>query len=131
MYANERGELKEDVPLNMSTPLGNGFKMRVFVDSDHAGDQVTRKSRTGFLVYLNNSFIYWSSKKQIMFETSSFRSEFMAMKHTMEYVRALRYKLRLMRIPVDKCAYICFSEFRNATLTAEEEAKFCGLSSCS
>ena len=44
MYASERGELKEDVPLNMPTPLGKGFKMRVFVDSDHAGDQVTRRS---------------------------------------------------------------------------------------
>ena len=58
VYANKRGELKEDVPVNMPTPLGEGFKMRVFVDSDHAGDQVTRRSRTGFLVYLNNSLIY-------------------------------------------------------------------------
>ena len=38
VYANKRGEQKEDVPLNMPTPLGKGFKMRVFVDSDHAGD---------------------------------------------------------------------------------------------
>ena len=44
MYANERGELKGDVPLNMPTPLGEGFKIRVFVDSDHVGDQVTRRS---------------------------------------------------------------------------------------
>ena len=43
VYANERGDLKEDVPLNMPTPLGKGFKMRVFVDSNHAGDQVTRR----------------------------------------------------------------------------------------
>ena len=48
VYANERGEWKEDGPLNMPTPLGKGLKMRVFVDSDHAGDQVTRRSRTEF-----------------------------------------------------------------------------------
>ena len=47
VYANERGELKEDVPTNIPTPLGKGFKTQVFVDSDHAGDQVTRRSRTG------------------------------------------------------------------------------------
>ena len=41
MYANERGELKEDVPLNMPTSLGEGFKMQVFVDSDHAGEEVS------------------------------------------------------------------------------------------
>ena len=32
--------------------------MRVFVDSDYARDQITRKSQTGVLVYLNNALIY-------------------------------------------------------------------------
>ena len=80
--------------------------MRVFVDSDHAGDQVTRRSRTGFLVYLNNALIYWTSKKQTTVETSSFGSEFMAMKHAREYMRSLRHKLRAMGVPVVECAYI-------------------------
>ena len=106
VYADERGELKEDVPLNMPTPLGKGFKMRVFVDSDHASDQVTKRSRTGFLFYLNNSLIYWSSKKQTTVETSSFGSKFIAMNHATEYVRGLKYKLRSVGIPVDECAYI-------------------------
>ena len=48
MYANERGELKEDVPTNLPTPLGKGFTMPAYVDSDHAGDQITRKLRTQF-----------------------------------------------------------------------------------
>jgi hypothetical protein len=38
--------------------------MRVFVDADHAGDLLTRCSRTGFIVFLNGALIYWSSKKQ-------------------------------------------------------------------
>ena len=80
--------------------------MRVFVDSDHAGDQVTRRSRTGFIVYLNSALVYWSSKKQTTVETSSFGSEFMAMKQATEYVRGLRYKLRSMGIPVEECCYI-------------------------
>ena len=72
VYDNERGKLKEEVPTNLPTPLGQGFVMRFFVDSDHAGDQITRRSRTGFLVYLNNALIYWTSKKQTTVETSSF-----------------------------------------------------------
>ena len=44
MYANERGELKEEVPTNLPTLLGKVFTMRVFVDSDHPGDQVMRRS---------------------------------------------------------------------------------------
>jgi hypothetical protein len=80
--------------------------MRVFVDADHAGDQVTRRSRTGFIVFLNNAPIYWSSKKQNSCETSTFGSEFVAMKKAMEYVRGLRYKLRMMGIKVNEPAFV-------------------------
>ena len=86
VYANERGELKEDVPTNLPTPLGKGFKMRVYVDSNHAGDQVTRRSCTGFLVYLNNALFYWRSKKKTTIETLSFGSDFMVRTHATEYV---------------------------------------------
>ena len=58
VYSNEIGELKEDVPTNLPTLLGKRFLMRVYVDSDHAEDQVTRRSRAGFLIFLNNALIY-------------------------------------------------------------------------
>jgi hypothetical protein len=76
----------------MPSPRGQVFTMRVYADSDHAGDAVTRRSRTGFLVYLNCALIHWMSKKQTSIETSSFGSEFMAMKAATEYVRSLRFK---------------------------------------
>ena len=40
------------------------------------------------------------SKKQNSVETSSFGSEFTAMKQCCEYIRGLRYKLRMMGIEV-------------------------------
>ena len=80
--------------------------MIAFVDSDHAGDHITCRSRTRFLIKLKNSPIYWLSKKQSGIETSSFGSEFMALKHCCEYVRGLRYKLRMMEIQVDDPTYI-------------------------
>ena len=80
--------------------------MRAFVDSDHAGDTVTRRSRTGFLIFLNSAPIYWYSKKQGSVETSSFGAEFIAMKQCCEYIRGLRYKLRMMGIPVDLPTYV-------------------------
>ena len=76
------------------------------VDSDHAGDSVTRRSSTGFIIKLNSSPIYWMSKKQSGVETSSFGSEFIAMKQCCEYIRGLRYKLRMMGIPVDEPTFI-------------------------
>ena len=80
--------------------------MRVKVDADHASDTVSRQSRTGLLIYLNCALVYWWSKKQISVESSSFVSEFVAMKQCCEYIRGLRYKLRMMGIPVEEPKYI-------------------------
>jgi hypothetical protein len=46
------------------------------------------------------------SKKQNSVEFSSFGSEFIAFKQYREYLRRLRYKLRMMAIPVEGFAYI-------------------------
>jgi hypothetical protein len=100
------GECREELPSNMPKPRGVAFTLRAFVDSDHAGDVATRRSRTGFVIFLNSAPIYWFSKKQTSVETSSFGSEFIAMKQCCEYIRGLRYKLRMMGIPVEGPAYI-------------------------
>ena len=107
--ATEFGHIegKEELPPNMPEPRGMGFVIRAKVDADHASDTVTRRSRTGFLVYLNCAPVHWWSKKQTSVESSSFGSEFIAMKQCCEYLRGLRYKLRMMGIPVEgpACVY--------------------------
>ena len=90
----------------MPQSRGFRFKLRAYVDSDHTGDNLTRYSRTGFLVQLNSAPIYWTSKKQGSIETSSSGSEFTAMKNCCKYLRGLRYKLRMMEIPCDYPSYI-------------------------
>jgi hypothetical protein len=106
VYATSECELKEVVPPNMPGPRGQGFTIRVYVDSNHASDTVARRSRTSFLVYLNCALIHQMSKKQTSIETSSFGSEFMAMKAATEYVRCLRFKLRIVGIPVECHTYV-------------------------
>lgn len=97
---------EEEIPKNMPEPRGQGFAIRAKVDADHASDTVTRRSRTGYLVFLNCSLVSWVSKKQTSVESSSFGSEFIAMKQCCEYLRGLRYKLRMMGIPVNDCCFI-------------------------
>ena len=80
---------KEEIPTNMPESRGIGFVMRAKVDADHAGDTITRQSRTGFIIYLNSAPIYWMSKKQTSIETSLFGSEFIAMKQCCEHIRGL------------------------------------------
>jgi len=63
---------------------GKEVDVRMFVDSDHTGDKLTRRSRTGFLIYVHTALIQWLSKKQSTVETSVFGAEFVAMKHGVE-----------------------------------------------
>ncbi|KAL7475938.1 hypothetical protein ACHAW6_001835 [Cyclotella cf. meneghiniana] len=90
------------IPPNASKPLGKGVTLRMFVDSDHAGDKLSRRSRTRFFIFLNHGMIDWLSKKQSMIEASVFGTEFSALRHGIENLCGIRYKLHMMGIPVDK-----------------------------
>ena len=60
VYLSEDGRVpSEIIPEDAPTPKGKGMMMRLFVDSDHAGDKVTCRSRTGYVVFLQNSPITW------------------------------------------------------------------------
>ena len=59
------GDVKEEIPIDLPKSRGFGFIIRAFVDADHAGDFVTRRSRTGFIIFLNNAPIYWHSKSNL------------------------------------------------------------------
>ena len=76
------------------------------MDANFARDKISRRSRTSFLVIIYGNPVYWHTKKQDSCETSSFGSEFVAMKQYCEYLRGLRYKLRMMGIPVSNPCFI-------------------------
>ena len=101
--ATECGDVVEELPGNAPKSRGQGFVMSCYVDADHADDTIIWRSRTGFL---NMAPVYWLSKKQNSVETSSFGSEFTAMKQCAEYIRGLRYKLGMMGIPCGDPSFI-------------------------
>ena len=90
IYTQAASDSQEELPPDMPKPRGMGMDMRVYVDSEHAGETVTRRYRTGFVIFLNGAPIYWNSKKQTSCEKSSFGSEFCAMKQATEYVKGFR-----------------------------------------
>jgi len=94
-------DAKEAIPLNALSPRGNAVQMNAYVDADHAGDRVTRRSHTGIVIFLNRAPIVWYSKRQNTVETSTFGSEFVALKVCTEMIEGLRYKLRMFGIPID------------------------------
>lgn len=84
----------EILPTNAPEPRGLPVQINCFVDADHAGDTVTRRSRTGILIYL---------------------------KIATEKIISLRYKLRMFGIPIDDYANVfCDNEavYKNASFAS-------------
>ena len=95
------GDVVEEDPPNMPEPLGNPVTMHCFVDANHAGNKVTRRSHTGIIILLNNSFISAFSKRQNTVESSTFGSELVAMRVARDLISAMRIKLKCFGIPIN------------------------------
>jgi hypothetical protein len=74
-------DVKEMIPSEAPISRVKEVDLRLFVDSDHDGEQFKRRSRTGFVVYLNMAPIVWFSKRQTTAESIFFGAEFVAMKN--------------------------------------------------
>jgi len=94
-------DAQEDLPPNAPLPRGRPIQINCFVDSDHAGNSVTRRSQTGIIIFGNNAPLVWYSKKQNTVESSSFGSEFVALRVASELIISLRYKLRMFGIELE------------------------------
>jgi hypothetical protein len=66
------GDVKEIIPSDIPVSRRKEVDLRLFVDSDHAGEKFTRRSRTGFVIYLNMAPIVWFSKHHPTVESSVF-----------------------------------------------------------
>ena len=100
------GDVTESIPPNAPDPRGKSVDLRMWVDSDHAGDKMTRRSHKGYFIFLNTALIDWLSKKQATIQGSVFGAEFVAMKTGVEALRGIRYKMRLMDVPLTGPTYI-------------------------
>jgi len=58
------GEVEEELPPKMPEPLGRPVTISSFVDANHAGNVVTRRSHSGVLIFLMNTpeLIPWSTE---------------------------------------------------------------------
>jgi hypothetical protein len=91
---------EEPMPHDMPRPRGRTVTTTEFVDASHASNKKTRRSHTGFLLFINRAPIFWYSKRQQTVEASTFSSEFIALKAGVECVSYARFKLRMFGIPM-------------------------------
>ena len=98
----------ETMPPNAPEPRGRAVQLNMFCDAAHANDHVTRRSTTGLVIFILGTPILWYSKRQNTIETSTFGSEFVALKIATELLEGLRYRLRMMGIPLQgTCNTFC------------------------
>jgi hypothetical protein len=71
-----RGTWNHELVLGGNT--GDVITLSGYADADWAGDNDDRKSRTGYVFYINDGLITWNSKKQPTVAHSSTESEIMA-----------------------------------------------------
>ena len=109
MHPRERAKLLAKIypdsnsgdPPGMPEPRGASIQITAFVDADHAGNRVTRRSHTGIIVFGNMAPLRWYSKRQNNVESSTFGSEFVALKTAVEIIEGMRYKLQMLGVPLD------------------------------
>ena len=114
------GDVTEELPPNMPEPRGQPVVVPCFVDANHAGNVITRRSHTGILIYVQNAPIIWFAKRQNTVDSSSFGSEFIALQAAKDMVVALRYKLQMFWVPIDGPANVCCDNngvVKNTTIT--------------
>ena len=118
---------KEPIPGDAPEPRGS------IVSSDsllcrcgHAGNRMTRRSQSGILLFVNRAPVVWYSKRQNTVETSTFGSEFVAIRIAVELVESLQYKLRMFGVPIEGPTNVfCDNEAvtNNAIFPAESTLK--------
>jgi hypothetical protein len=101
-FAELYRDAEEPMPHRMPQPRGRSVTTTAYVDASHAANKVTRRSHTGFVIFLNRAPIVWYSKRQQTVETSTFSAEFIALKACLEAIEHLRFKLRCFGIPMPK-----------------------------
>ena len=96
----------ESIPLNFPEEMVKEVYLRGCADSDHAVENKTRRSRSGFFIFWNTALIQWFSKNQATIDTSVFGEEFVIMKIVMETLQLIRSNLRMTRVPISGPSYI-------------------------
>ena len=77
---------EEAIPGNDTPSRGKPVYVGCYVDTDHAGSLLTRRSHTGIIIFVNISPIIGYSKLQNKVESSSFGSKFIALRIATEMI---------------------------------------------
>jgi len=105
-WSSHYPDASEKIPKDAPEPLGHSVSTTCYVDADHAGCHAMRHLHMGVLIYANCVPIIWFSKWQNTVKASTFSSEYIALRITVELIKGLRYKLLMLGIPIEESTII-------------------------
>jgi hypothetical protein len=82
------------------------YIISAFCDSDYAGDYETRRSTSGFIIYINGSPIAWKSKGQERVAYSSTEAEYIAMSNACKEIMFIIQLLQQLNVKVQLPAHL-------------------------
>lgn len=104
--------LKASLGQGILFPATSSTKISAYVDADWGSCQVTRRSTTGYCVFMGSSLISWRSKKQATVARSSAEAEYHALAAVTSELLWLKQLLRAFDIPLQTS--MVFSDSKSA-----------------
>jgi len=99
-----QGTISHGLVIPRSTPT----QLTVYTDADWAGCPDTRRSTSGYAVFLGNSLVSWSSKRQPTVSRSSAEAEYRAVANGVAEATWLRQLLQELHQPLQSaCLVYC------------------------
>nr|GEW91304.1 hypothetical protein [Tanacetum cinerariifolium] len=102
--------LKGTINLGLWYPKDSGFDLTAYLDADHAGCHLDRKSTSGSVQFLVDKLVCWSSKKQNCMSISTAESEYVAVSSCCAQVLWMRTQLTDYGFFYDKVPIYCDSK---------------------
>ena len=100
---------------------GENGQLKAYSDSDFAGDKMTRKSTTGYVVFYASGPISWCSRKQPVVALSSTEAEFIA---AAECVKELLYLKVLLETLISQSSNIFLNIDNQSAISIIKNAQF-------
>jgi hypothetical protein len=97
-----KGTLDHSLHINHSSPTS----LTAYSDADWAGCPDTRRSTSGYCVFLGNNLISWSSKRQLTVSRSSAEAEYRAVAHAVAETVWLRQLLVELHRPIGQATVV-------------------------
>ena len=101
-FGHQYNTFTEEIDPHFPEPRIPQLDTTIFSDADHGHDLVTGKSVTGTLAFVGSTPTYWKSTRQTSVQTSTYGSEFTALKKAVETAVTIRYHLRAMGVVVTR-----------------------------